>query len=66
MPPSQLKIDSISTDSVVITYKLRAAATGYEYAYGNINETDPSNLTTIATGDTIKLGGLAPHTSYKL
>ena len=66
MPPSQLKIDSISTDSVVITYKLRAAATGYEYAYGGINETDPSNLTTIATGDTIKLGGLAPHTSYRL
>lgn len=66
MPPSQFKIDSISTDSVVITYKLRAAATGYEYAYGDINETDPSNLTSIATGDTIKLGGLTPHTSYRL
>ncbi len=66
MPPSQFKIDSISTDSVVITYKLRAAATGYEYAYGDINETDPSNLTSIATGDTIKLGGLTPHTRYRL
>ena len=66
MPPSQFKIDSISTDSVVITYKLRAAATGYEYAYGDINETDPSNLTPIATGDTIKLGGLTPHTRYRL
>ena len=66
LTPTELKINRVSADSAVITYKQRPSAIGYQYVYGESTETDPSNLTPISTGDTVKISGLIPNTDYKL
>lgn len=65
LPPARAKIFFVSSDSVVVTYK--SDATAIRYVYGLANATDPNTLPihTIG-GDTIRISGLAPNTTYKM